>query len=367
MIRKVGAMSSTKEEIRGCIDLGSSYFRLLVVRGRFPEECGPPDFSGSGKAGKRLETQRPGIDLHSHYRSRRYIGWGDDLLEDGKIPSCRIDEAADALAGLVTEAAGLGCENLHIVATNTVRNAENRPEILERFRDSTGRDVSVLTSRGEAAYGLAGAATLLDEPGSILFADPGGTSTEIAWSGPEGIGGYSAYPYGSHTIRSMLAGNAPGGIIPRNLPRLVSAASEELRKRFDSCREEVVRTGQDHSFLPDAVESPTILFTGGTAITLAVFLGYMRRRVPWFTELAEVSICDLDLISRRLAGLFCRGMERNLPLAAERVGLLIPGLILIRGLAGHLGAGSYLAVTRDLRWGVILSGDRIPGGYRVDE
>ena len=93
----------------------------------------------------------------------------------------------------------------------------------------------------------------------------------------------------------------------------------------------------------------------------------MKRRSPAFTELAEVAKCDLSLASRRLAGLFSRGRQKNLPLAAERVELIIPGLILVQALMDHLGIDSYRAVTRDLRWGVILSGGRMPGGYRVNE
>ncbi len=119
--------------------------------------------------------------------------------------------------------------------------------------------------------------------------------------------------------------------------------------------------------MPEGLESSTILFTGGTAISLAVILGYMKRRSPEFTELAEVTRGDLGFMSRRLAGLFSRGLQGRLPLAAERIGLIIPGLILVQAVMSHLGINSYRAATRDLRWGVILSGGRMPGGYCVNE
>ncbi|MBN2184161.1 MAG: hypothetical protein JW746_02420 [Candidatus Krumholzibacteriota bacterium] len=362
-------MSNTKDEVRGCIDLGSSYFRLLVVRGRFCVGGGTsPVFRPECVEIRGKSSLHPGgVELLSHHESRRYIGWGDYLQKDGKIPGWKIDAAGDALVELEKEAVVLGCDSLYIVATNTVRMAANSTEIIERFGERTERPVSILTFTGEAALGLTGAATLVDRSGEILFADPGGTSTEIASSRGGRIDRCSRYPYGTHSVRSMIVRQVSGAISAEEFLSLSRRTVRELKYRFDACLQDSDPAGFEHSLLPEGLESPTILFTGGTAVSLAVILGSMKRKSPAFTELAGVTRGDLSLISRRLAGLFSRGRQKDLPLAAERVELIIPGLILVRALMDHLGIDSYNAVTRDLRWGVILSGGRMPGGYCVNE
>lgn len=363
-------MSNTKNEIRGCIDIGSSYFRLLVVRGLFPSEdiSSAASRSGSGVLrGSSPVVLGGGTEVFSQHESRRYLGWGDDLQKYGSIPGRRIDDAAAALKGLKDEAGSLGCRSLYIVATNTLRAAKNRKEIIEKFRESVKLPVSILTYMGEAALGLSGAAMLLESSGDILFADPGGTSTEVAWSRGGLIDGYLRYPHGTHSVRSMILRNLRGPSFPDQIRKLPGTTARGLKYRLGSYREGSDSTSVDHSFLPEGLESPTILFTGGTAISLAVVLGYMKRRSPGFTELAEVTKGDLGLISRRLAGLFSRGRQKSLPLAAERIELIVPGLILVQALMNCLGINSYRAVTRDLRWGVILSGGRMPGGYCVNE
>ena len=89
----------------------------------------------------------------------------------------------------------------------------------------------------------------------------------------------------------------------------------------------------------------------------------MRRLEPGFTELSMVTRFDLSLAARRLAAGQGRETGMRLPLAEERKRLILPGLILVEAIMKMIGADSFRAVARDLRWGVILSGGIIPEGY----
>ena len=384
MIREDFRMSSTNNEIRACIDMGSSYFRLLTVEGVF-----------SGGA----------TEILSSHEDRRYLGWGEDLLSLDFIPDIRVNDAADALEELVNEASRLGCNTPVLIGTNVIRAAGNAGEIVSRFEERVNLPVSVLSHWGEAALGLAGAASLVEhgsgkdsdsgfkhDPGNdrgIVLVDPGGTSTEVAWGRTgkpgraAGIEGFTKFLWGTHRVKALaeryrgVAGS--GAMMNRQVRRLQRELESRLgyvdeRGSFSEPgsipgpnKEMAKDCGRHVSYLPEWTETSTILFTGGTAVSLAGILGYMARRSPAFVELSEVAIQDLGLAGRRLARLYARGMQYRLPLAKERIDLLIPGLVLVRAIMRCLKINSFQAVTRDLRWGVVLSDGIVPGGYCIDE
>ncbi|MBN2072124.1 MAG: hypothetical protein JW814_11775 [Candidatus Krumholzibacteriota bacterium] len=370
MISKVEEMSNTKNDIRGCIDIGSSYFRLLVARGSFScvaeRAVAAKPATGNFPEYPDLMTQRT-PEIFPLHESRLYVGWGADLEETGVIGPEMIEEAEKALARLVGEAARAGCAEPVIVATNTLRRAANRKYIASRFEKIAGRPVSVLTHRGEAEFAIAGAASLLEKNKDIILFDPGGTSTEAAWTDAGKISGFSRFLTGTHSVDRLIRRHHRGGYRQNWLKCVVRKTVRDLMPFIGSALGDSGGVIKGVSLLSERVESSTILFTGGTAVSQAVFFRYMNRTPVSFSELTGMTRDDLRLISMRLMGILGRGSVKSLPLEMERIKLMIPGLILIEAITGSLGIERYFVVTRDLRWGVILSGGIMPGGYRTDE
>lgn len=343
MIGKEDHKSSIKREIRCCIDLGSSYFRLLVVR---------QDETGSYSAVRE---------------EREYIGWGEDIVRGGRVSERSISNARDALGRLLGKTEGCRCEGMRIVGTNVLRSAENSREVIARLQRTAPVMIEVLSPEGEAAMGMAGAASLLDGETDILLVDAGGTSTEVAWGKGDSFRGGFSLPLGTHRVaylmtRSKMTGEraAPGCTDIRRVRRtIISIIVEQAGAR-------AFRGGID-SLLPDASENPTILFTGGTAVSLAILERFMKRRDPSFLELEELGCLQLEMMARRLRPILMSSARYRLPLARERIDLILPGVVLVISLMGWLGVDSFRAVARDLRWGVVLSEGVLPGRYLADE
>ncbi len=137
----------------------------------------------------------------------------------------------------------------------------------------------------------------------------------------------------------------------------------------------VVRTLDDsialHYTLPNKGQRPTILVTGGTAVSLAVILRYMKERETVFAEPTAVPAGMLEFVVRRLRGLFRAGFERRLPLEPERIRLLLPGLVLMTSLLRAMRVSGFFVTGRDLRWGAVTAEESlikysITGDY-IDE
>jgi exopolyphosphatase/guanosine-5'-triphosphate,3'-diphosphate pyrophosphatase len=345
-------MPNRKSDIRGCIDMGSSYFRLLVA------EYGPsgkealPGARGSSGRGRGTAASRAGLDGTGIFlEDKVYVGWGAALSRDGLLLSGEMERAERALNFLVSRASEVGCRAPTIIGTNTLRHARNSDEALGRLTAVVPLPVTVLSQRGEAALGFLGASTVVEADAPALQIDIGGTSTEIAWGRAGVMSDCVGLPWGTHAARAVM---------PRSGPHRALAALHGM-----------MMTGPARSpasilyRLPGLQRADTILCTGGTAVSLAVILNYTRRLRPLFRERETVSKGELELITRRLWGFFERGREHRLPLERERVSLLLPGMILLTLLVREMGVPAFSVTSRDIRWGGIIAGDHL-AEYSID-
>ncbi len=330
MIRKSAEPQHRKIEIRGCCDLGSSYFRLLVVEAAFP--------GGSPLEGAKLVPR-------SVRDERRYAGWGADLVAEGAIGARTLSRALGALAELVDISRGARCPVPLLVATNTLREARNAPEIVRAIEDATGMKVRVLSQREEASFGFAGAAFFAKRRGGLCLVDIGGTSTEVSWGRGASMDGFTGIATGTHRVDAALGLSGAGG---DERSRVADALES-----YDSSKP---APGSGVYPLPPLAGDTTMLVTGGTAVSLAAMRRLMRGLAPGFEETESMTLEELAGVRLRLAGILRSGDERSLPFDAARVRLLPAGVMLAESLLRALGAREFGVTKRDLRWGMVLSG-----------
>jgi exopolyphosphatase/guanosine-5'-triphosphate,3'-diphosphate pyrophosphatase len=330
MIRKSGGSSHRKREIRGCCDLGSSSFRLLVVEGEFPE------------VGRLDDGRLRRVDVHDE---RRHIGWGDDLVGNGAIGPPALSRALGLLGELLEISRGAGCPAPAIVATNALREARNASAVAGAIERETGMAVRVLSQREEASFGYTGAAFFADRRRELCLVDIGGTSTEVSWGRGTAMDDFAGLPVGTHRVHAALV---PRGGGEADAPRIA-----ELLESHDPA---LPAPGSGVYGLPAFSERPTILVTGGTAVSVATMRRMARGLPAAFEETERMTVEDLRLVRMALAGVLRSGKAGSLPFHPGRVRLLPAGIMLAESLLGALGAREFIVTTRDLRWGVVLAG-----------
>jgi exopolyphosphatase / guanosine-5'-triphosphate,3'-diphosphate pyrophosphatase len=162
------------------IDIGSNTTRLLVAE---------PD------------PQRPGalVEVAAY---RTFVRLTIAERRDG-IPSEKAQAIADAVTEQAEAARAADSVALRVVATAALRDAPDRDALVARLGAAAGVPVEILSGEEEARLAFSGATAPLatEGIGSVLVADVGGGSTELAWGAPGGTPTWwASLPIGSSAL-----------------------------------------------------------------------------------------------------------------------------------------------------------------------
>jgi exopolyphosphatase/guanosine-5'-triphosphate,3'-diphosphate pyrophosphatase len=283
-----------------CIDIGSNTTRLLVAE---------PD------------PTRPGglVEVVAH---RAFVRLTAAERRSG-IPDAKARAIAEAVAEQALTARANDIAALRVVATAALRDAPGRDQLIARLSEAAGVPVEVLSGEEEARLAFAGATASLarDGVGTVVVADVGGGSTELAHGAPgRGPTWWASLPIGSGALaEAHLDADPPA-------PEAVAAARAEAAAA-------VAAAGCPPADVAWAV--------GGSATSLRRLCGEM------------LTAAALDLALARVTAGPAAQVALDLDLHVERVRLLPAGLVLLAAVATaaqcplHVGCGG-------LREGVVL-------------
>jgi exopolyphosphatase/guanosine-5'-triphosphate,3'-diphosphate pyrophosphatase len=136
------------------IDLGSNSFRLEIARLR-------------------------GGDYKTLLYRKEPVRLGAGLDAQGRLTPEAMQRGLDCLARFGAELRGFAPQRLRAVATQTLREAQNRDEFLVRAQEVLGFPVEVIAGREEARIIYRGVSRLQPDPATRLVIDIGGRSTEL--------------------------------------------------------------------------------------------------------------------------------------------------------------------------------------------
>jgi exopolyphosphatase/guanosine-5'-triphosphate,3'-diphosphate pyrophosphatase len=279
-----------------CIDVGSNTTRLLVA---------DADHS----------------DIKKVRNERVFTLIGRSLDSSGRIPPSTVEATASVVAQQAETAAELGAERIRAVATAAIRHAANSYDLVAAVERRAGIPLEVLTGEAEARLAFRGAANAVDAQGTLLVADVGGGSTELAVGTVGGeIEHAESIPIGSSVLAERhLRGDPP--------------SEAELA----ALRDEVARM-LEH-FEPPAVDNAVAV--GGSARSLLHLAG--RELGPDELDHALAILCSqpVDAVSERFE------------LDPVRVRLLPAGAVVLAELARRIGQPLRIC-KGGLREGVIL-------------
>jgi exopolyphosphatase/guanosine-5'-triphosphate,3'-diphosphate pyrophosphatase len=173
-----------------CIDIGSNTTRLLVAE---------PD---PGRPGALVEVAAHRAFVRLTAAERR-----------AGIPADKAQAIADAVAEQALTARANDVAALRVVATAALRDAPGRDLLVARLSAAAGVEVEVLSGEEEARLAFAGATASLagDGVGTVVVADGGGGSTELAAGAPgRAPAWWASLPIGSGVLaEAHLHGDPP--------------------------------------------------------------------------------------------------------------------------------------------------------------
>jgi exopolyphosphatase/guanosine-5'-triphosphate,3'-diphosphate pyrophosphatase len=228
------------------------------------------------------------------------------------------------------------------VATAAVRDAENSRRLLGPLESREGVEVEILSGRQEARLGaLAALRSLPIADGAI--ADLGGGSLQLSRVRRGDILSTSSAPLGAVRVTRKFFRNDP-------------PTSKELRRLRREVREQLLEV------LPSTRRGELLIGMGGTVRTIAsMHLAAARGRRKERHGLRLLP-SDVTAVRERLAAVPARKRRKIRGLKADRVDIIVGGVIVVEELMTLGGFEALVVCTRGVADGLLLretfDGDR---------
>jgi exopolyphosphatase/guanosine-5'-triphosphate,3'-diphosphate pyrophosphatase len=301
------------------IDVGSLTVRLAVA-----ESAGPGRFR-----------------VLKHCREVTALGRG--LAQTGSLAPEGMDQTGAALGRFLREAAALGVQGVRAVATQAVRQAQNRQVFVKRLREELGLTVRVLAWEEEASLSLQGVLTALAphylmEPALAVF-DVGGGSSEFALVRPGRESEFASLDLGVLTLsQARPLGDPPD-------PGRVAALKQELTGQL---------TGfYQRFFHPLVAAPPRLVGTAGAVTTLAAMALKMTEYDPERVNNLVLSRAQVAELAELVAGLPESQRARLPGLEPAKAGVMVAGALIILTILQVWGQDSLVVIDAGLLEGVL--------------
>ncbi len=302
----------------GIIDVGSNSVRLLAVE---------------------LTGRRSWTTL-AHERSMTRLAHG--LTRHRALCPEAMQRSVQCITSLANRAKELGCGEIHAFATAAVREAANGTDFVAHVKRASGVDVRIVTAADEGLFTHASVIRTLT-PGSapMAVADLGGGSLEVVYS-----------------TRGVVTANVSTS--------LGVVATTERFPMTEACGIEglgIMRRGIDDALqrtLARSHPNPSMLVgCGGTFTTIAAIAAAARdpntdSPAPPPGCLLRLARSEVRSMLERLSRLPEADLARVPGLPADRVDIIIAGLLTVDRLMKHLGCKQLLVHAGSVREGVLM-------------
>jgi len=250
---------------------------------------------------------------------REVTGLGQGLAQTGSLTPEGMDRTLTALKKFLQEIKNLKVEAVRAVATQAVRQAQNRQVFLDRVQDELGLKVRVITPEEEARLSLAGVLTalapeFLQAPEMLVF-DVGGGSSEFALLRPGREPRFASLPLGVLTLsQTHPVGNPPEAA---RVAALRQAALDEL-------------TGfANEALQPHLAGVPRLVGTAGAVTTLAAMQLGLRKYDPGKINNFILTRSRLTALAERVSALSEADRARLPGMEPAKAGVMVAGAWLV--------------------------------------
>ena len=259
-------------------------------------------------------------------------------LEDGKLSEEGIEKLIKVLKRYKEIEQRFDMVEFIVFATQTVRMAKNRKEVIKVVKDETGYDVRILSEDEECLLGFQGMKTYLKHQDEGLYVDLGGGSMELVYFSNDEPVHYHSLDFGSIVLRSM---------IPDPIPN-----KDELKmyKKF------AIEYFDSLPWLKD-LKTPLVV-VGGSSRNMARIDKFITKRVESIHGY-EMELREIRRTRKLLQLLTIEEIENIEGLSDNRADIIIPSIFMFELLYKYVKSPYYVCSTTGLREGVLI--ERIYG------
>lgn len=290
----------------GIIDMGSNSVRLSIFR----EENG-------------VITQVIG---------KKVMAGLAGYVKKGRLTQSGIERACLALEALREILENFNVDGAGIFATASLRNICNQDEVLNQMQRVTGITPEIISGKEEARLDFIGATRFYPMEKGLL-ADIGGGSTELVWFDEKGPRDLLSIPMGSLALHTQFV----SGLIPGEKER------EKMRKAI---KEQL-----------DAVDWPvekgaSVCGIGGT-MRMALQLCQELLGLP--KDGARFTAEELDRVIKIACSDEAELSKQAYKLVPERMFSMVPGLLIVRGIAKRFDCTDFFVSRAGVREGYLIT------------
>ncbi len=305
-------------------DIGSNTVHLLIasVEGRMDSraENGQPTTDNQPKTINRQPLVVSRIENQSEW-----LALGEAVARTGQIPFDRADSLIQLLRDYEDSAYRCQAERLYVFATEAMRVASNRSQVLERIRVETGIEVDLISPKREAELSFMGVGMDSRPPLGLLL-EVGGGSAQIAICNDDSISSEYSLPIGTGRLQADLKLSQPAN--PDSVAGL---------------RETVVRSLQ-------AVPKQTI--TGLSVASGGIARGLWRALHPDGDQ--KIALPEIEFLEWTCARLTRDQIGRRFGVKSKRAAAMLPGAIVYGSVMRHFGVEEIFVSEFGVREGAIL-------------
>ncbi|HER00432.1 MAG TPA: hypothetical protein ENO22_13910 [candidate division Zixibacteria bacterium] len=260
------------------------------------------------------------------------------LKKSGIISDKNLNRAIRDIKSFKKKAYQHGAEHIYAVATQAIRSAKNRAEVVERIENKTGIKVEVISGRREAELTYLGAITGIKgiKPNRIMF-DIGGASSEFVMAHEEEVKKAVSFPVGAVEITEKYGANRKS---PAETLRKASLElSEYFRDRLAGFE----------------IEDFDLIGTGGTISAYKLLESKPPNYDPDRIHGKPLRLSRLDALINDLAAMKLSERKGVITFEPSRAEVIVAGGLILQSLLRYFGKRSLKVSTRNLRWGFLIS------------
>ena len=268
---------------------------------------------------------------------------GAGKAQTGKLSSEGMERSLKAIGEIVSKHSDIkGCA-IHIIATESLRSADNANEFVNAVRERFGLQLEILSGREEARLAfLAAASEPITSEEKIAVLDIGGGSTELTIGHKNEISSVQSMPLGAVNLTEQFFRNDP-----------------PTESEIDSIKEFITNQMKD---IGTRISLSELIGVGGTVTTLAL-LSIKQEKAKYITIKEAISMIDKTHLSReQISGfvskfsILTNQEKQMLPLMPKgRADIILAGTLILDEFMHALNLQKITVSTKGVRHGYLYS------------